>query len=90
MFINPAKKFCTFGLRNGCNKYYIPLFKTIISKHLDKFQTEIKGSTTKLAVFKVSMGHPSKVAKLPIMSPKLKNMEYLNNDDCVMNCIFAV
>ena len=55
--------------RNGCIKCFISLFKEIILQHLDAFQTEIQGSLRKLFAFKVSRGHPSKVVKLPIMSP---------------------
>ena len=33
----------------------------------------------KLCAFKASRGHPSKVVKLPIMSPRAENMEHLNN-----------
>ena len=55
--------------RNGCIKCFISLFKEIILQHLDAFQTEIQGSLTKLCAFKVSRGYPSKVLKLPIMSP---------------------
>ena len=65
--------------RNGCIKCYISLLKEIILQQLDAFQTEIQGSLTKLCAFKASMGHPSKVVKLPIMSPGAENMECLNN-----------
>ena len=65
--------------RSGCIKCYISLFKEIILQQLDVFQTEIKGSLTKLCAFKASWGHPSKVVKLPIVSPGAENMEYLNN-----------
>ena len=65
--------------RNGCIKCYISLFKEIILQQLDAFQTEMQGSLTKLLAFKGSRGHPSKVVKLPIMSPGAENMEYLNN-----------
>ena len=65
--------------RNDCIKCYISLFKEIILQELDAFQTEIQGSLTKRYTFKASRGHPSKVVKLPIMSPGAKNMEYLNN-----------
>ena len=65
--------------RNGCIKCYISLFKEIILQLLDVFQTEIQGSLTKLYAFKESRGHPSKVVKLPIMSPGAEHMEYLNN-----------
>ena len=65
--------------RNDCIKCYISLFKEIIYQQLDGFQTEIQGSLTKLCAFKASRGHPSKVVKLPKMSPGAENMEYLNN-----------
>ena len=65
--------------RNDCIKYYISLFREIIMQELDAFQTEIQGSLTQLCAFKASRGHPSKVVKLPIMSPGAENMEYLNN-----------
>ena len=74
--------------RNGCIKCYISLFKEIILQQLDAFQIEFQGSITKLCAFKVSRGHPSKVLKLPIMSPRAENMEYLNNElhlCCVIN-----
>ena len=59
--------------------YYLSLFKKIILKQLDTFQTEVQGSLTKLCSFKASRGHPSKVVKLPIMPLGDENMEYLNN-----------
>ena len=65
--------------RNGCIKCHISLFKEIILQQLDAFQTEIQGFLRKLCAFKASRGHPSKVVKLPIMSPGTENMEYLNN-----------
>ena len=65
--------------RNGCIKCYISLFKEIILQQCDAFQTVIQDSLTKLCAFKASRGHPSKMVKLPIMSPELKNTEYLNN-----------
>ena len=65
--------------RNDCIKCYISLFKEIILQELDAFQTEIQGSLIKRYAFKASRGHPSKVVKLPIMSPGAENMEYLNN-----------
>ena len=65
--------------RNGCIKCFISLFKEIILQHLDAFPTEIQGSLKKLCTFKASRGHPSKVVKLPIMSPGAENVEYLNN-----------
>ena len=64
---------------NECIKCYILLFKEIILQQLDAFQTEIQGSLTKLCAFKAYRGQPSKVVKLPIMSPGAENMEYLNN-----------
>ena len=66
-------------IRNNCIKCYISLFKEIILQELDAFQTEIQGFLTKLCAFKAYRGHPSKVVKLPIMSPGAENMEYLNN-----------
>ena len=65
--------------RNDCIKCCILLFKEIILQELDAFQTEIQVSLTKRCAFKASRGHPSKVVKLPIMSPGAENMEYLNN-----------
>ena len=61
--------------RNGYIKYYISLFKEIILQQLDAFQTEVQCSLAKLRAFKESRGHPSKVVKLPIMSPGAENME---------------
>ena len=34
---------------------------------------------SKVPLFKASRGYPSKVVKLPIMSPGAENMEYMNN-----------
>ena len=65
--------------RAGCIKCYVSLFKEIILQHLDAFQTEIQGSLAKLGAFNATRCHPSKVVKLPIMSPGAENMEYLNN-----------
>ena len=65
--------------RNGCINCLISLFKEIILQHLDAFLTEIQGSLTQRCAFKASRGHPSKVAKLPIMSLGAENVEYLNN-----------
>ena len=65
--------------RNGCIQCYISLFTEIILQQLIEFQTKIQGSLTKLCVFKVSRGHPSKVAKLPIIASGAENMEYLIN-----------
>ena len=53
--------------------------KKIILQQFDAFQTEIKGYLKKLFAFKASRSHSSKVVKLPIMSPRAENMEYLNN-----------
>ena len=64
--------------RNGYIKCYTSLFKEIILQQCDAFQTEIQNSLTKPCVFKASRGHPSKMVKLPIISPGAKNMEYLN------------
>ena len=61
--------------RNGYIKCYISLFKEIILQQCDAFQTEIQNSLTKPCAFKASRGHPSKMVKLPIMSPGAKNME---------------
>ena len=58
--------------RNGYIKCYISLFKEIILQQCDAFQTEILDSLTKPCAFKASRGHPSKMVKLPIMSPELK------------------
>ena len=69
----------SFLTRNDCIKYFISLFKEIILQELDAFRTEIQDSFSKLCAFKASRGHPSKVVKLPIMSPGAENMEYLNN-----------
>ena len=80
----PAKKFCTSGysgkFRNGCIKCYTSLFKEIILQHLGAFQTAIEGSLSKPCAFKASRGHPSKVVKLPIMSPGAENMQYLKKN----------
>ena len=65
--------------RNACIKCYTSLLKEFILQQLDAFQTKIKGSLTQLCAFKASRGHPSKVVKLPIMSPVAENMENLNN-----------
>ena len=68
--------------RNGGIEMFILLFKEIILQQFDEIQTEIQGSLTKLCAFKAARGHPSKVVKLPIMSPGAENIEYLN-------CIFV-
>ena len=65
--------------RNGCIKCYISFFKEIILQQLDAFHTEIQGSLTKMCAFKASRRHPSKVVKLPIISPGTENKEYLHN-----------
>ena len=55
------------------------LFTEIILQQLHSFKIEIQGTPAKLRAFKASRGHPSKVVKLPIMSPGAEDMEYLNN-----------
>ena len=65
--------------RNGSINCYILLFKEIILLQLDAFKTEIQGSLTKLCALKASMGHPSKVIKLPITSLGADIIELLNN-----------
>ena len=65
--------------RNGYIKCYISLFKEIILQERDAFQNEIQNSLTKPCAIIASRGHPSKMVKIPIMSPGAKNMEYLNN-----------
>ena len=59
--------------RNGFIKCYISLFREIILQQCDAFQTLIQDSLTKLRAFKATRGHPSKMVKLPIMSPELKH-----------------
>ena len=59
--------------RNGYIKCYISLFKEIILQQCDAFQTVIQDSLTKPFAFKASRGHPSKMVKLPIISPELKH-----------------
>ena len=59
--------------------YCISLFTEIILRQLVEFQTEIQGYPTKLCLFKVSRGHPSKVAKLPIIVSGAEYMDYLIN-----------
>ena len=58
--------------RNGYIKCYISLIKEIILQQCDAFQTVIQDSLTKPCAFKASKGHPSKMLKLPIMSPELR------------------
>ena len=65
--------------RNDCIKCYILLFIEIILQQFHAFKIEIQGTLTKLWSFKASRGQPSKVVKLPIMSPGAEDMEYLNN-----------
>ena len=48
-------------------------------RQFDAFQTEVQRYLTKLCAFNASRSHPSKVVKLPIMSPGAENMEHLNN-----------
>ena len=55
--------------RNGFIKCYVSLFKEIILQQCDAFQTEIQDSFAKPCASKASRGHPSKMVKLPIMSP---------------------
>ena len=50
---------------------YIVVYRNNFAKMME-FQTEIQGSLTKLSLFKVSNGHPSKMAKLPIMASGAK------------------
>ena len=59
--------------RNGYIKCYISLLKEIILQQCDAFRTVIQDSLTKPCAFKASRGHPSKMVKLPIMSPELKH-----------------
>ena len=62
------------------NVYFIlhlSLFKFILQQ-LYEFQIDIQRPLTKLSVFKVSIGHPSKVAKWQIMASGTVNSEYLN------------
>ena len=50
---------------------HLMLHIVVYRNHLQQFvefQTEIQGSLRKLCVFKVSRGHPTKVAKLPIIA----------------------
>ena len=53
-------------------KCYISLFKEIILQQCDAFQTVIQDSLMKPCAFKASRDHPSKMVKLPIMSPELR------------------
>ena len=57
----------------------------IVLQHVDAFKIKIKGTLAKLCTFNASRGHPSKVVKLPIMSPGAEDMELGN---CVMNRFF--
>ena len=50
----------------------ISLIKEIILQQCDAFQNEIQDSLTKPCAFKAFRGHPSKMVKLPIMSPGAK------------------
>ena len=59
--------------RNGYIKCNISLIKKIILQQCDTFRTVIKDSLTKPCAFNASRGHPSKMVKLPIMSPELKH-----------------
>ena len=80
------KKFCTYGvLVNFClNQEWMHLMLYIIV-YRNCFATiaEIQGSLRKQCVFKVSRGHPSKVAKLPIIASGADNMEYLVNPSVI-------
>ena len=58
---------------------HLMLYIEIILRQLVEFQTEIQGNLTKLCLFNVSRGHPSKVAKLPIIASGAENMVYLIN-----------
>ena len=53
----------------------------IILQQFVEFQIEIHGSLVKQSVFKVARGHPTTMAKLPIMASEAENkyMEYLIN-----------
>ena len=55
--------------RNSCIYCFISLFTEINFQQIDAFKIEIQGTLTKPRAFKASRGHPSKVAKLTIMSP---------------------
>ena len=60
------------------NVIYSCLDKTFCNNWLNsklKFKVPLRNSV----YFKVSRGHPSKVAKLPIMASGAENMEYLIN-----------
>ena len=79
LYIPSKKSFAHMGFRlifvltgNRLILSQISLFTEIILQQLIEFQTEIQGSLRKLSVFKVSRGHPSKVAKLPKMRLELK------------------
>ena len=73
--------------RNSCIQSYILLFTEIILQQHDAFKIKIHGTLAKLWTFKASWGHPSKVVKIPIMSPGAEDMEI---GDCVMNRFFFV
>ena len=60
--------------RDSCIKYYVWLFTEIILQHFDAFKIKIQGILAKLWTFKASRGHPSKVVKLPKMSPAAEDM----------------
>ena len=63
----------------SCIQCYISLLTEIILQHFDAFKIEIQGTLSKLWLFKASRGQPSKVVKIPIMSPGAEDMEYFNN-----------
>ena len=69
--------------RNSCIYCYISLFTEIIFQQTDAFKIEIQGTLTKPRAFKASRGHPSKVAKLTIMSLGVHSRRI---GDCVMHC----
>ena len=69
--------------RNSCIYCYISLFTEIIFQQIGAFKIEIRGTLTIPRAFKASRGHPSKVAKLTIMSPGVHSRRI---GDCVMNC----
>ena len=80
----PTKTFCTHWVsvkfcltRNGCILCYISFFTEFILQQLVEFQTEIQGFLTQLFAFRVSRGHPPKVATLPIIASGAENTEYL-------------
>ena len=76
--IYPAKKSVKFWLdQEWLYLKYTMLSKEIILKTFDDFQNEIQGFSTKLSAFKVPRAHPSKDAKLPLMSMEQKTWSTL-------------